>query len=296
MAFPTTLALITALWSAPARTRSIALWLGAGAPISGLAWPARGHGLGHQRSPARPRRRDHAIIGAVLTAGYAASPSRRRSPPPRTSARSPTTSSPSCRKSFSSASSRPPATPRPRSRSSPPPASRSLRRRSSRVRRRDRRDPARRRDHPLPPAAAGDRAAPTMPPRTPAGRRHERAGLRRAGRLGSTVPRLRLVPTVVSWIVGAASVYVAAGIVAGVSIDNPAGALLIAAVIALFNAVLPPVIAVVAGCRSRSSPASSWCCSPTPRRHPRRRGFPELIPGPTRSRTRWWPPWSWRQR
>ena len=60
-----------------------------------------------------------------------------------------------------------------------------------------------------------------------------------------TVPRLRLVPTIVSWLVGAASVYIAAGIVAGVSIDNPAGALLIAAVIALFNAVLPPVIAAL---------------------------------------------------
>jgi MFS family permease len=36
MAFPTTLALITALWSGPARTRSIALWSGLGAAISSL--------------------------------------------------------------------------------------------------------------------------------------------------------------------------------------------------------------------------------------------------------------------
>jgi MFS transporter, DHA2 family, multidrug resistance protein len=36
MAFPTTLALITALWSGPARTRSIALWSGLGGAISAL--------------------------------------------------------------------------------------------------------------------------------------------------------------------------------------------------------------------------------------------------------------------
>jgi MFS transporter, DHA2 family, multidrug resistance protein len=36
MAFPTTLALITALWSGPARTRAIALWSGLGGAISSL--------------------------------------------------------------------------------------------------------------------------------------------------------------------------------------------------------------------------------------------------------------------
>ncbi len=36
MAYPTTLALITALWSGPARTRSIALWSGIGAAIAAL--------------------------------------------------------------------------------------------------------------------------------------------------------------------------------------------------------------------------------------------------------------------
>lgn len=36
MAFPTTLALITALWSGPARTKSIALWSGVGGAISSL--------------------------------------------------------------------------------------------------------------------------------------------------------------------------------------------------------------------------------------------------------------------
>jgi EmrB/QacA subfamily drug resistance transporter len=36
MAFPTTLALITALWSGPARTKSIALWSGSGAALAAL--------------------------------------------------------------------------------------------------------------------------------------------------------------------------------------------------------------------------------------------------------------------
>ena len=36
MAYPTTLALITALWSGPARTRSIALWAAIGGGISAL--------------------------------------------------------------------------------------------------------------------------------------------------------------------------------------------------------------------------------------------------------------------
>src|ERR1017187_6785761 len=36
MAFPTTLALVTALWSGPARTRAIALWSGIGAAVAAL--------------------------------------------------------------------------------------------------------------------------------------------------------------------------------------------------------------------------------------------------------------------
>jgi DHA2 family multidrug resistance protein-like MFS transporter len=47
MAFPTTLALITALWSGPARTRSIALWSGLGGAISALGPLASGYVLGH---------------------------------------------------------------------------------------------------------------------------------------------------------------------------------------------------------------------------------------------------------
>jgi uncharacterized membrane protein YvlD (DUF360 family) len=60
-----------------------------------------------------------------------------------------------------------------------------------------------------------------------------------------TRPRLRPLPLAVSWVVAAVSVYVAAGLVSGVSIDDPGGAFLVAAVIAVVNAVLPPLIAAL---------------------------------------------------
>ncbi|MDX6582018.1 MAG: hypothetical protein QOI10_1202 [Solirubrobacterales bacterium] len=60
-----------------------------------------------------------------------------------------------------------------------------------------------------------------------------------------TTPRLRPLRLAVSWVVAAAAVYVAAGLVGGVGIDRPAGAFLVAAAIAVINAVLPPVIAAV---------------------------------------------------
>ncbi|MGH2879044.1 MAG: MFS transporter [Solirubrobacteraceae bacterium] len=47
MAYPTTLALITALWSGPARTKSIALWSGLGASMSALGPLASGALLEH---------------------------------------------------------------------------------------------------------------------------------------------------------------------------------------------------------------------------------------------------------
>jgi len=47
MAYPTTLALITALWSGPGRTRSIALWSGLGASISALGPLCAGFLLEH---------------------------------------------------------------------------------------------------------------------------------------------------------------------------------------------------------------------------------------------------------
>ena len=47
MAFPTTLALITALWTGPPRTKSIALWSGIGGAISALGPISAGWMLGH---------------------------------------------------------------------------------------------------------------------------------------------------------------------------------------------------------------------------------------------------------
>jgi EmrB/QacA subfamily drug resistance transporter len=47
MAYPTTLALITALWSGPARTRSIALWSGLGGAIAALGPMLSGLSLEH---------------------------------------------------------------------------------------------------------------------------------------------------------------------------------------------------------------------------------------------------------
>jgi MFS family permease len=47
MAYPTTLALITALWSGPGRTKSIALWSALGGAISALGPLAAGYLLGH---------------------------------------------------------------------------------------------------------------------------------------------------------------------------------------------------------------------------------------------------------
>ena len=58
-------------------------------------------------------------------------------------------------------------------------------------------------------------------------------------------PRLRPLRLVVAWIVSAASVYAAAAIVPGVSLDDPGGAFLVAALIAVINAFLPPLIAVL---------------------------------------------------
>jgi uncharacterized membrane protein YvlD (DUF360 family) len=53
------------------------------------------------------------------------------------------------------------------------------------------------------------------------------------------------VSLLVAWVVSAASVYVAAGIVPGVSVDDPAGAFVVAAAIAVVNAFLPPLIAAL---------------------------------------------------
>ena len=58
-------------------------------------------------------------------------------------------------------------------------------------------------------------------------------------------PRWRLFPLVVSWLAAAAAFMVAAGILPGVYVDGFLGALLVAAVVAVLNAVIPPVLAAL---------------------------------------------------
>jgi uncharacterized membrane protein YvlD (DUF360 family) len=58
-------------------------------------------------------------------------------------------------------------------------------------------------------------------------------------------PRLGLVRTLVSWIVAAAAVEVAAWITPGVSLGATGSAFLVAAAIGIFNAVLPPMLAAL---------------------------------------------------
>ena len=58
-------------------------------------------------------------------------------------------------------------------------------------------------------------------------------------------PRLRPFRVILGWAVAAASVWVAAAIVPGVALDSTGAAFLVAAVIAVLNAVLPPVLAAL---------------------------------------------------
>ena len=58
-------------------------------------------------------------------------------------------------------------------------------------------------------------------------------------------PRLGLVRTIVSWIVAATSVTVAAWIVPGFALEATGAAFLVAAVIAVLNAIVPPVLAAL---------------------------------------------------
>src|SRR4051794_26856245 len=59
------------------------------------------------------------------------------------------------------------------------------------------------------------------------------------------VPRLRLVTLALSWAVGPASVWVAAASVGGISPEPSGAAVLTAALIAVINAVLPPLLAAL---------------------------------------------------
>src|SRR4051794_150025 len=60
-----------------------------------------------------------------------------------------------------------------------------------------------------------------------------------------TPPRLRLVRTVVAWAVSAASLWVAAALLSGVALDRTGAAFAVAAVVAVLNAVLPPIVAAL---------------------------------------------------
>jgi uncharacterized membrane protein YvlD (DUF360 family) len=56
-------------------------------------------------------------------------------------------------------------------------------------------------------------------------------------------PKLRPLRLLVSWVVAAAALYVAAALVPGVDLDRPGAAFVVAVVIAVLNAVLPPLVA-----------------------------------------------------
>ena len=59
------------------------------------------------------------------------------------------------------------------------------------------------------------------------------------------MPRIRPLRLLVSWFVAGASLYVAAALLPGLRLDKPGAALFIAALIAVLNAVLPPLVAAL---------------------------------------------------
>src|SRR4051794_32220571 len=58
-------------------------------------------------------------------------------------------------------------------------------------------------------------------------------------------PRFRLLHVLLSWLVTALAVLIAAAVVPGVTVDSFSGALVSAALIAILNALLPPVVAAL---------------------------------------------------
>ena len=58
-------------------------------------------------------------------------------------------------------------------------------------------------------------------------------------------PRIGLARLIVSWLIGAAAVWVASAVLPGVSLEQTGAAFLVAAVVALMNAVLPPLLAAL---------------------------------------------------
>ena len=60
-----------------------------------------------------------------------------------------------------------------------------------------------------------------------------------------TKPRLRPLRLLVSWAIAAATLYVAAILVPGVTLEEPGSAFVVAAVVAVLNAILPPIVAAL---------------------------------------------------
>ena len=60
-----------------------------------------------------------------------------------------------------------------------------------------------------------------------------------------TKPRLRPFRLLVSWAIAAATLYVAAILVPGVTLEQPGAAFVVAAVVAILNAIVPPVVAAL---------------------------------------------------
>ena len=67
----------------------------------------------------------------------------------------------------------------------------------------------------------------------------------RSARSHGERPRIQVFPLIVSWLATGVAFMVAAGILPGVSIDGFWGALLVAAIVAALNAVIPPVLAAL---------------------------------------------------
>ena len=60
-----------------------------------------------------------------------------------------------------------------------------------------------------------------------------------------TKPRLRPLRLLVSWAIAAATLYVAAILVPGVTLERPGAAFAVAAVVAILNAIVPPIVAAL---------------------------------------------------
>src|SRR6476646_8785042 len=59
------------------------------------------------------------------------------------------------------------------------------------------------------------------------------------------LPRFRVFPLVVSWLAMGVALMVAAAVLPGVSIDSFGGALVVAAIVAALNAIIPPILAAL---------------------------------------------------